>query len=98
MVERQVRVAEVIVVLPYINPIAVLRFKYPRKSCLRIRLPWVKHVHVVLRLTYLAQILDTIVVLIAVDMVNLLLRKTALADRPDGMVQTNKNLSHAQPT
>ena len=71
---------------------------HPRQARLRIWPPWVEHVHVVFRLTYLAQILDTIVVLIAVDMVNLLLRKTALADRPDGMVQTNKNLSHAQPT
>ena len=70
---------------------------HPRQARLCIRLPWINHVLLVFTCAYFAQILDTIVVLIAVDMVNLLLRKTALADRPDGMVQTNKDLSFTQP-
>ena len=93
MVERQIAVAEVIVVLPDFNPKAASVFIHPRKSCLRIRLPWVKHVHVVLRLTYLAQVLNTVILLIAVDVVNLLLRPATFTDRPDGMVHRNINPS-----
>ena len=93
MVERQKAVAEVIVVLPDFNPIAASVFIHPRKSCLRIRFPWVEHVHVVFWLTYFAQILDSIIVLIAVDMVNLLLRPATFTDRPDGMVHRNINPS-----
>ena len=93
MVERQIAVAEVIVVLPDFNPIAASVFIHPRKSCLRIRLPRVEHIHVVLTAAYLAQILDSIIVLIAVDMVNLLLRPATFTNRPDGMVHRNINPS-----
>ena len=93
MIERQKAVAEVIVVLPDFNPIAASVFKHPRQPRFCIRLPWVQHVHVVFTAAYLAQILNTIIVLIAVDMVNLLFRKTTITDRPDGMVQSNMNTS-----
>ena len=93
MVERHVFVAEVIVVLPDFNPIAASVFKHPRQPRFCIRLPWVQHVHVVLTAAYLTQILNTVIVLIAVDMVNLLLRPATFTDRPDGMVHRNINPS-----
>ena len=91
MVERQIAVAEVIVVLPDFNPIAASVFKHPRQPRFCIRLPWIKHVHVVFTRAYLAQILYSIVALIAVNVVYLLFRKTAFANSPDGMMQTNMN-------
>ena len=91
MIERQIAVVEVIVVLPYFNPIAASLFIHPRKSCLRIRFPWVEHVHPVFTRAHFAQILNAVILLIAVDMVNLLFRKTAFANSPDGMMQTNMN-------
>ena len=97
MVERQIAVAEVIVVLPDFNPIAASVFIHPRKSCLRIRFPWVEHVHPVFTRAYLAQILNTIIVLVTVDMIKLLLRPAAFTDRPDGMVQMNMDLFLAYP-
>ena len=95
MVERQIAVAEVIFSLPDCNLIAASMPIHSWQSRFRIWLPWVQHVHLVLTGAYLAQILNAIIVLIAVNMVNLLLRKTTIADRPDGMVQVNKNLSVA---
>ena len=97
MVERQIAVAEVIVVLPDFNPIAASVFKHPRKSCLRLRFPWVEHVHPVFTRVHFAQILNTIILLITVDMVKLLLRPATFADRPNGMVQMNMDLFLAYP-
>ena len=91
MVKRQIAVAEVIVVLPDFNPIAASVFIHPRKSCLRIRFPWVEHVHPVFTRTHFAQVLNTVIVLIAVNVVYLLFRKTAFANSPNGMMQTNMN-------
>ena len=93
MIERQIAVAEVIAVLPDFNSIAATVFIHPRKSCLRVRLPRIYHVHLVFTAAYLAQILDSIIVLVTVNVVYLLLRKTAFANRPDGMVQSNMNTS-----
>ena len=95
MVERQIAVAEVIFSLPDCNLIAASMFIHPWQSRFRIWLPWVQHVHLVLTGAYFAQILNTIILLITVDMVNLLFRPATFADRPNGMVQVNKNLSVA---
>lgn len=64
---------------------------YTRQSRFCIRLPWVNYVPHVLASADLSQVLDVVIVLIAVDVVNLLFRKTAFANSPDGMVQTNMN-------
>ena len=93
MVERYVFVAEVIEIRRDFYPIAASMFLHPWQSRFSIRLPWVQHVHVVLRLTYLAQILNAIIVLIAVDVVYLLFRPATFTDCPDGMVQSNMNTS-----
>ena len=91
MVERQIAVAEVIVVLPDFNPIAASVFKHPRQPRFCIRLPRVEHIHVVLTAAYLTQILNTVIVFVAVNVVYLLFRKTAFANSPNGMMQTNMN-------
>ena len=93
MVERQIAVVEVILIRRHYYLKTALRFIHPRKSCLRIRFPWVEHVHVVFTRAYLAQILYSIVALVAVDMINLLLRPATFTDRPDGMVHRNINPS-----
>ena len=93
MVKCQIAVAEVIVVRRDFYPKAASLFIHPRKSCLRIRFPRVEHIHVVLTAAYLAQILNTIILLIAVNVVNLLFWKTTITDRPDSMVQINTNPS-----
>ena len=93
MIERQKAVAEVIISLPYINTIATTFFIHSRQTSLSIRLPWVKHVHLVFTASHFAQILYSIVALITVDMVNLLLRPATFTDRPDGMVHGNINPS-----
>ena len=64
---------------------------HPRQSRFCIRLPWVNYVPHVLASADLSQVLDVVIVLIAVDVVNLLFRKTAFANSPDGMMQTNMN-------
>ena len=97
MVERQKAVAEVILIRSDFNLIAASVFIHPRKSCLRIRFPWVQHVHVVFTGAYFAQILNTVILLIPVDMVKLLLRPATFADRPNGMVQMNMDLFLAYP-
>ena len=93
MVERQKAVAEVIAIRRDFYPKATSVFMHPWQSRFCIRLPWVQHVHVVFTAAYLAQILNTVIVLIAVDMVNLLLRPATFTDRPDGMVHRNINPS-----
>ena len=97
MVERQIAVAEVLLIRSDFNLIAASVFIHPRKSCLRIRFPWVQHVHVVFTGAYFAQILNTVILLIPVDMVKLLLRPATFADRPNGMVQMNMDQFLAYP-
>ena len=99
MIERQVRVAEVIAIRRYFYLKTALRFIHTRQSRFRIRFPRVKHVHLVFTRAHFAQVLDTIVVLIAVDVVYLLLRPTTVTDCPNGMMQINKNkfLAYAAP-
>ena len=73
-----------------VNP-TTIRYN-TRQSRFRIRFPWVEHVHPVFTRTHLAQVLNTIILLIAVDMVNLLFRPATFTDSPDGMVQMNMDL------
>ena len=54
-----------------------------------------QHIQIVLTAAHFPQVLNAVVGLVAVDVVNLLHWKTAFADRPDSMVQKNKNLSFA---
>ena len=86
MVERQIAVVEVILIRCHYYLKTALRFIHPRKSSPRIRLPWVNHVHLVFTIAHFTQILNTVILLIAVNMVKWLLRKTTITDRPDGMV------------
>ena len=69
---------------------------HPRQPRFRIRLPRVQHIQIVLTAAHFPQVLNAVVGLVTVDVVNLLRRPTALADRPDSMVQKNKNLSLVQ--
>ena len=96
MVKRHVFVAEVIFSLPYINTISTTFFIHSRQTSLCIRLPPMQLIHHVFTSAYLAQVLNTVIVFVAVDVVKLLLWPTAFADSPDGMVQGNKYLSVAQ--
>ena len=73
-----------------VNP-TTIRYN-TRQSRFRIRFPWVQHVHLVFTEAYFAQVFNTIIALIAIHMVNLLLRPATFTDRPDGMVQTNMDL------
>ncbi len=91
MIERQIAVVEVILIRSDFNLIATPVFMHSWQSRFRIRLPWVKRVHLVLASADLSQVLDMVIVLIAVNMVNLLFRKRAFANSPDGMMQTNMN-------
>ena len=97
MVKRYVFVSEVIEIRRHYYLKTALRFIHPRKSCLRIRFPCVEHVHPVFTRVHFAQILNTIILLITVDMVKLLLRPATFADRPNGMVQMNMDLFLAYP-
>ena len=55
-----------------------------------------QHIQIVLTAAHFPQVLNAVVMFVAVDMVYLLHRETAFADRPDSMVQKNKNLSLVQ--
>ena len=92
MVKRQIAVAEVILIRSDFNLIAALLFIHPRKSSPRVRLPRINHVHPVFTRAHFAQILNTIILLIAVNVVNLLFRPATFTDSPDGMVQMNMDL------
>ena len=91
MIERHKAVAEVVVSLRDFNLIVALFFTHPRQSRFRIRLPRVKRVHLVFTAGHFAQIFDTVILLVAIDVVYLLLRPATFTDRPDGMVKGNKN-------
>ena len=69
---------------------------HPRQPRFRIRLPGIQRIQLVFSVAHFPQVLYAVVMLVAVDMVNLLRRKATLADRPDSMVQINKNLSLVQ--
>ena len=93
MIERLVGVMEIAIFTTY--PCLKHSFVWinPRQPRFRIRLPRVQHIQIVLTAAHFPQVLNAVVMLVAVDMVNLLRRPTALADRPDSMVQKNKKLS-----
>ena len=74
MVERHVFIAEVITIRRHYYLKTALRFIHPRKSSPRVRLPWVNHVHLVFTIAHFTQILNTVILLIAVNVVNLLFR------------------------
>ena len=91
MVKRQIAVAEVILIRSDLNLIAASMPIHSWQSRFRVRLPRINHVHPVFTRVHFAQILNTVIVLIAVNVVYLLFRKTAFANSPDGMMQTNMN-------
>ena len=82
--------------MPDFYLIAIMVFTHSRQSRIFIRLPRIQHIPLVLASIDFAQILYSVVALVAVNVVNLLLWPTVVTDRPDGMVQKNKNLSFVQ--
>ena len=97
MIERQKAVVEVILIRSDFNLIAASMPIHSWQSRFRVRLPRINHVHPVFTRTHFAQILNTIILLITVDMVKLLLRPATFADRPNGMVQMNMDQFLAYP-
>ena len=91
MVKRQIAVAEVILIRSDLNLIAASMPIHSWQSRFRVRLPRVEHVHPIFTRVHFAQILNTVIVFVAVNVVNLLFRKTAFANSPNGMMQTNMN-------
>ncbi len=96
MIERLVRVVEIVFFSTNYRLKQSYTWTYARHTRHVVRSPWVQHVKIVLRRVHLAQVLNAVVMLVAVDMVYLLHWKAALADRPDSMVQKNKNMSLVQ--
>ena len=96
MIERLVWVVEINRFTIYTCLKLISIWVHPRQPRLCIRLPRVQHIQIVLTATHLAQVLNAVVTLVAIDVVYLLRRPTALADRPDSMVQINKELSLVQ--
>ena len=96
MVERLVRVVEIKRFTMYLCLKLISIWANPRQPRLCIRLPRVQHIQIVLTAARLAQVLNAVVGLVAIDVVYLLRRPTAFADRPNGMVQINKELSLVQ--
>ena len=87
MIERLVFVAEVIGVIRNDYLIAAfLYFPHPRQSRLRVRFPLTMLISLILRLRYLPQVPDAVVEAVAVDVVNLQCRKTAVVPCPNGAV------------
>ncbi len=95
--KRYVFIEEVILIRRDFYLIAASMFPHSRQSRFSIRLPRIERIHLVFTGAYFAQILNTIIVLIAVNMVYLLLWPATFADCPDGMVQMNMNLFLAYP-
>ena len=93
MIERLVRVVEIVFFSTNYRLKQSYTWTYARHTRHVVRSPWVQHVKIVLRRVHLAQVLNTVVLLIAIYVVNLPFWKTTLAHRPDGMVQINKNQS-----
>ena len=96
MAERLIFVAEVIVVLRDFYLIAAMVYTHPWQTCVCVRSPRIERILLILAAADFAQVLYSVVALVAVNVVNLLLWPTVVTDRPDGMVQTNINLSLAQ--
>ena len=96
MAKCLVFVTEGIVVWPNYYPTATTVFPHSWQSSIFIRFPRIERIPLVLASADFAQVLYSVVALVAVDVVYLLRRPSPLADRPDGMVQTNINLSLAQ--
>ena len=91
MVKRHVFVAEVIEIRRDFYLIAASMFIHSRQTSLCVRLPRIKRVHLVFTAGHFAQVLNTVIVLIAVNVVYLLLRPATFTNRPNGMVQKNMN-------
>ena len=90
MVECNEFVAEVIVVLPDEYSIAVSIFIHPWQSRLRVGFPRINPVPQVFRLIDFAQVPDVVVAAVAVDVVYLHRRKTAVVPSPNDVVHLNK--------
>ena len=95
--ERLIVVTEIIAVWPDYYPIAIMVFPHPWQSSIFIRFPRIERIHLVLASADFAQILYSVVALVAVDVVNLLLWPTAFAYCPNGMMQINMNQFLAYP-
>ena len=91
MIERLVRVVEIVFFSTNYRLKQSYTWTYARHTRHVVRSPWVQHVKIVLRRVHLAQVLNTVVLLIAIYVVNLPFWKTTLAHRPDGMMQLNMN-------
>ena len=89
MVECLVFVAEMIAVMPDDNLIAVSMFIHPRQSGVCVWLPRVKCILLILASAHFSQVFDAVVKSVAVDVVNLQCRKTAVMPSPDCMMQEN---------
>ena len=89
-------VAEEILIRRDIYPIATSMFMHPRQARIFIRFPRIERIPLVLASADFAQILYSVVALVAVNVVNLLLWPTAFAYCPNGMMQININLSFVQ--
>ena len=96
MIERLVRVVEMVHFTMYLCLILTTVRPYTRHARHDVWLPCQQCVQMVLRRRHLAQVLNTVVLLITIYVVNLPFWETTFADSPDGMVQTNKYLSLAQ--
>ena len=97
MIERQIAVAEVIAIRRDSYPKAAIVFIHPRQSRFRVRLPRINHVHPVFTRTHFAQVLNTVILLIAVNVVKRLRWPTAFAYCPNSMMQINMNQFLAYP-
>ena len=86
MVECLEPVAEVIVVLRDFYSIAASVFIHPRQSRPCIRFPRINHVPHVLRLRHLTQVPDVVVEPVAVDVIYLQRRETAVVPCPDDVM------------
>ena len=93
MIERLVRVVEIVFFSTNYRLKQSYTWTYARHTRHVVRSPWVQHVKIVLRRVHLAQVLNTVVLLIAIYVVNLPFWKTTLAHRPDYMEKINKNQS-----
>ena len=97
MIECLVRVAETVHFTLYHCLIPTPVRTYAGNTRHVVWLPWVQHVHLVLTIAHFTQIDNPIIVLIAIYMIYLLFWPAPFADRPNGMVQIDKDLLLVYP-
>ena len=86
MIECHVAVAEVIVMMRNFYPIAAIAIIHPRQSRLRVGLPLTMLIPLIFTRRHLAQVLDAVVHAVAVDVVYLQRRETAVVPSPYSMM------------